>query len=103
MSATRGGRVSNTGTPEVRQDKDTGRTRGGSNRVPAGKSKQTFSLDQDVVVELNASVDGLGQDLRGLVPKHAILAAVLRAGIAQADQVRAGLRRDLLQGLDVDG
>lgn len=104
-SATRVGHVSNTGTTEVHQDGDTGRTRkgSGSNRVPAGKAKQTFYLDRAVVDELNATVDRLGQELRGMVPKHAILAAVLRAGLAQAAQVRAGLRQELLQGLDADG
>lgn len=103
--ATRVQHVSNTPGTAVHQDGDTGRTRrgSGSNRVPAGKSKQTFYIDQDVVDELNAAVEQLGKDLRGLVPKHAILAAVLRAGIAQAEQVRTDLRRELLQGLDAGG
>lgn len=104
-SATRGGHVSNTTETAVQQGQDTGRTRrgSGSNRVPAGKVKQTFYLEQDVVDELNATVERLSRDLRGLVPRHAVLAALLRAGIAQSERVRTNLRQELIQGLDADG
>jgi hypothetical protein len=52
-----------------------------------------------VAADLDQAADTLVEDLRGLVPRHVVLGALIRAGLAQRETVGADLRDELLRGL----
>lgn len=81
------------------EDARTAVTAGGSNAPGAGKKRQTFYVSEQVVAELHAAADTMRADLRGVFPKNVILDALIRAGIAQSDAVRAQLLAGLLADL----
>src|SRR5512139_141783 len=68
-------------------------------RTPAGKKRHSLYVDDDVAAELNAAADQISGQLGGMLPKHRVLAALIRAGINQAPTVAAQLRAELLDAL----
>lgn len=90
------GPASNTTRTSVRQTAD---NRPGGNRTPAGMTRHTIYIAQDTAAQLDAAAARLQTDLGGLVPKHRILAALITAGLGQADAVTAQLRAELLDHL----
>ena len=98
-------RVSASRKTRVQHEADTnadqaplGRSAAGT-RTPAGMTRHTIYIAADVAARLDAAADQLGKELRGLIPKHRILAALIEAGVGQARPVAAQLRAELLQGL----
>ena len=64
-----------------------------------GNKRQTFFLSEHVVDQLHATADRMKTDLRDVFPKSVILDALILAGLAQADTVRAELLARLLADL----
>jgi hypothetical protein len=61
--------------------------------------RQTFYVTTDAAAELKAAADRLSKELRGLVPKHRILGALITAGVRQADTVVDKLRAEIFHDL----
>lgn len=68
-------------------------------RTPEGMTRHTLYIARQTAEQLDATAARLQGELGGLVPKHQILAAIVAAGIGQAEGVLAGLRTELLRGL----
>lgn len=66
---------------------------------PAGMTRRTYYLPESAAEALAAAVDRIQAATRGQVTKHEALAAVITAGVAQADDVADRLRADLLRRL----
>jgi len=90
---TRVGHDSNTSTPTPRP------VRASGTRTPPGRRRHTLYLAADVAADLDQAADSLVGELRGLVPRHVVLGALIRAGLAQSDAVSADLRAGLLRDL----
>ena len=94
--------VSSTRPTRVQHAADTGQPRGRSRsttRTPAGKTRHTLYIDDEVATQLDATADRLVAELQGLVPKHRVLGALITAGLRDAPTVAAGLRAELLHEL----
>jgi hypothetical protein len=75
------------------------RRRTGTSRTPEGRRRHTLYLAADVAAELDAAADEMVSGLHGMVPRHVVLGALIRAGLAKHDQVIAELRADLVRHL----
>lgn len=62
--------------------------RGKPGRKGTGMVTRSWYLPEDVADALAAAADELYYDLRGKLPKHAVLAALIAAGIDQTATVR---------------
>jgi len=62
-------------------------------------TRRTYYLPQAAADSLEAAVSSIQESTGGRVPKHEILAALITAGTARADQVTADLRAALLRDL----
>lgn len=92
-------RPSNVGRPVDSATRTAGRRRGGATPTPVGRRRHTLYLASDVADELDAAADDLVAELHGLVPRHVVLGALIRAGLAQRGQAADQLRDDLLRNL----
>jgi hypothetical protein len=54
-------------------------------------TRRTYYLPTDVADALAEVVDRIHHESRGRIPKHEVLAAVLTAGLVQADRIAARL------------
>lgn len=69
------------------------RTPSASNSRRDGMVVRSWYLSAETVEALNSTVNELFHDLRGAIPKHAIIAELITAGIAQSEDVRATLQQ----------
>lgn len=58
---------------------------------PAGMVRRTYYYAQDAADALAEAVDRIHYDSRGRIPKHLVLAEIVRAGVAQTDRIAARL------------
>jgi hypothetical protein len=65
-------------------------------RTPVGKRRHSLYIDDTTARALDDAAARVGRQLGGMVPKHRVLAALIAAGIDQADTVAARLRAELL-------
>lgn len=102
-SRTHVGQASHSSTTDVQRPADSRRTPGraatGKGTTSTGNIRQTFFLSERVVDQLQAAADQMKSELRDVFPKHVILDALILAGLAQADAVRAQLLTQLFADL----
>jgi hypothetical protein len=68
-------------------------------RTPAGKRRHSLYIDDTTAQALDDAAARVGHQLGDVVPKHRVLAALIAAGIDQADAVAGRLRAELLDAI----
>lgn len=64
-----------------------------------GMTKRTYYLSEADAEALDGAVARLYDEMRGLVPKHRIIGAVIASGLADLDRIRGELRDELIASL----
>lgn len=69
-------------------------------RVPPDRVHRTFYLDRDTDTALTAAIDRVHSACRGMVPRHQIIAALIRRGLDAETEVVDDLKAQLRAQLD---
>ena len=67
---------------------------------PPDRVHRTFYLDRDTDTALTAAIDRVHSACRGMVPRHQIIAALIRRGLDAEAEVVADLKAQLRAQLD---
>ena len=76
------------------------RLRSMSRRIPDDRVRRTYYLDRSTGDALDAAVDRVHSACRGMVPRHQIIAALIRRGLDAEQAVIADLKTQLRAQLD---
>ena len=71
-------------------------------RVPPDRVHRTFYLDRDTDAAFRAAIDRVHSACRGMVPRHQIIAALIRRGLDAEAAVVAELKTQLRDRLNLD-
>jgi len=66
---------------------------------PEGMTRKTLYMSLDAAAALESAIAQIQRATGGTVSKHAALAALIAAGVAQTDAVTQALREEVLQSL----